>query len=96
VRREWMAALGVGVFIKGTATLMEVWIYQSCAPKLLTIRWFAWVHRQFMQGRDWVAEQVKPASDFALRLIRGSRFGVARRFAAMIKLLTNRLGLRGK
>jgi hypothetical protein len=38
VRRQWVAAMLVGIFIKGTATLMEVWIYQSCEEKLLSVQ----------------------------------------------------------
>ncbi len=93
VRRQWVAAMLVGIFIKGTATLMEVWIYQSCEEKLLSIRWFAWLHLQFMRGRDWVAERMKPARDAVLALLRGSRSGLARRFAALRQVLAARLGL---
>ncbi len=96
VRREWMAAISVAVFIKGTATLLEVWIYQTCEPRLLSIRWFAWTHGQFIYGRDWVSEQIRQVINFALRLIHGSRSAVPKRFTAMIKLLTSRLGLSAK
>jgi hypothetical protein len=96
VKRQWVAAILVGIFIKGVATLMVVWIYQSSAPKLLSIRWFAWVHMQFLRGRDWVAQRIKPATDLALRLVRGNRSRIARRFTAIRKLLIARLGLHHK
>jgi hypothetical protein len=90
VRREWTAAMLVGVFVKGTATLMEVWIYQSCEPALMSVRWFAWVHGQALRGRDWVADRTKPARRFAARLVKGSRSGLASRFAAIRSVLTRR------
>jgi hypothetical protein len=96
VKRQWVAAVLVGIFIKGLATLMVVWIYQSSAPTLLSVRWFAWVHMQFLRGRDWVAQRIKPATDFALRLVRGNRSRIARRFTAIRKLLIARLGLHHK
>jgi hypothetical protein len=96
VKEQWVAAVLVGIFIKGTATLMVVWIYQSSAPKLLSIRWFAWVHTQVLRGRDWVAQRIKPATDFALSLVRGNRSRIARRFIAIRKLLITRLGLHYK
>jgi len=85
VRREWVGALLVGGLVKGTATLAEVWIYQSCEGTLLSVQWFAWVHGQFMRGRDWVAE----------RLL-GGRNGIARRFRALRMLVAIKLGLQKK
>jgi hypothetical protein len=92
VQREWLPALLVGIFIKGTATLMEVWIYQSCEKTLLSVRWFAWVHGWAMRGRDWVYDKMRPA----LRLIRGSRSSLARRFTILRGIIARRLGLAGK
>jgi len=91
-RRKWLAAMLVGLFIKGTATLMEVWIYQSCEKALLSVRWFAWVHGWAIRGRDWVYNKMRPA----MRLIRGSRSGLARRFAALRGVIARRLGFGGK
>jgi hypothetical protein len=96
VKQQWAAAILVGIFVKGLATLMVVWIYQSSAPKLLSVRWFAWIHGQFLRGRDWVARQIKPATDFALRLVRGNGSRLARRFIAIRKVLIARLGLHQK
>jgi hypothetical protein len=92
VQRKWVAAMLVGLFIKGAATLMEVWIYQSCEKTLLSVRWFAWVHGWAMRGRDWVYERMRPA----IRRVRGSRSGLARRFAALRGIIARRLGLAGK
>lgn len=91
VHHAWMAALLVGIFVKGSATLMTVWIYQSCAPALLSVRWFAWVHNQALRGRDWVAGRIRPARRLARRLISGSRSGVFRRFSAIRVALARRL-----
>jgi hypothetical protein len=96
IKQQWVAAILVGIFIKGMATLMVVWIYQSSAPTLLSVRWFAWVHMQFLRGRDWVAQRIKPATDLALRLVRGNRSRIARRFTAIRKLLIAKLGLHQK
>jgi hypothetical protein len=92
VQRKWLAAMLVGIFIKGTATLMEVWIYQSCEKALLSVRWFAWVHGQAMRGRDWVYDKMRPA----IRLVRGGRSSLSRRFAALRGIIARRLGLAGK
>lgn len=93
-RGEWAAAMMAGIVIKGSATLMVVWIYQSCERKLLSIRWFATVHRQALRGRDWVLEKIRPGRELALRLLRRSRAGIVRRFAALRQVLAARLGFR--
>jgi len=92
VHRKWVAATMVGVFVKGTATLMEVWIYQSCEDALLSVRWFSWVHGQAMRGRDWVYSRIRPV----LRRLAGSRAGIGRRFLALRSVLARRLGLARK
>jgi hypothetical protein len=96
VRREWAAAFMVGLFVKGTATLLEVWIYQSCESTLLSVRWFAWLHGKMLAGRDWVAARIKPARRFAQTLIAGGRTSIARRFAAIRSVLARRLGVARK
>jgi len=93
LRREWLPALLVGGLIKGAATLMEVWIYQSCEQKLLSVRWFAWLHGHFMRGRDWVANRTRPILEATRGLVQGGGPGIARRFGALRKLLAARLGL---
>ncbi len=93
-RGQWIAAMLAGIVIKGSATLMVVWIYQSCEPKLLSIRWFAIVHRQALRGRDWVLETVRPGRELALRLLRRGRAGIIRRFAAIRQVVAARLGFR--
>jgi hypothetical protein len=90
VHRHLLGALLVGLFVKGTATILEVWIYQSCEAKLLSVRWFAWAHRQVMRLKDWVDEATRPAR----RLITGSRSALGRRFAALKTLVGRRIGIR--
>jgi hypothetical protein len=90
VGRHFVGALMVGIFVKGTATLLEVWIYQSCEAKLLSIGWFAWAHGQVMRMTDWVDEATKPAR----RLIAGGRSVFSRRFVALKTLVARRIGLR--
>jgi hypothetical protein len=90
VRRQLLGALLVGLFVKGTATILEVWIYQSCERKLLSIRWFTWVHVQVMRIKDWVEERTRPAR----RLLMGSGGLLGRRFAALRNLLARRIGRR--
>jgi hypothetical protein len=94
VRHKWVAAMLVGLFVKGLATLLTVWIYQSCEPVLLSVKWFAWLHGQALRGRDWVAARTMPARRYARQLIRGSRSGIARRFAALRSVLARRLGVK--
>jgi hypothetical protein len=96
VRRNWLGAILVGLFVKGTAVLIEVWIYQSCETTLLSVRWFAWLHGQMMRGKDWVDGRTRRARQFAKSLIDNSRGGLARRFAALRSLLTRRLGFARK
>jgi len=96
VHRRWVAAMLAGLLVKGTATLMEVWIYQSCEPALMSVRWFAWLHGKFLQGRDWVAERMKPARRFAVRLVASGRSNLARRFRFLRGLIASRLGLSRK
>jgi hypothetical protein len=95
-RRAWVAALLVGLFVKGTAVLVEVWIYQSCETTLLSVRWFAWLHNRMMDGLDWVDSRTKPARDAARRLLTTANGGVSRRFAALRSVLTRRLGFARK
>ncbi len=90
VQRQLLGALLVGLFVKGTATILEVWIYQSCQKKLLSIRWFAWVHVQVMRLKDWVDERTRPAR----RLLLGSGGVLGRRFSALRNLLARRIGRR--
>jgi hypothetical protein len=92
VRRHWVAAGMVGLFVKGGATLLEVWIYQSCESTLLSVKWFAWLHGFFLRGLDWVAERTKPMR----RLIAGGRSGIARQFAALRGVMARRLGVARK
>lgn len=89
VRRHWVAAGMVGLFVKGGATLLEVWIYQSCQNTLLSVKWFARLHGFFLRGRDWVAERMKPM----WRLIAGGRSGIAKQFAALRGVMARRLGV---
>jgi hypothetical protein len=93
VRRKYLAAMVAGLFIKGFATLLTVWIYQSCAPALLSVAWFARLHGKILQGRDWLAERTKPARLFARRIAASSRSGIVRRFRALRALIAARLGV---
>jgi hypothetical protein len=94
VQRKFLPAMMVGLFIKGTATLMEVWIYQSCEKTLLSVRWFAWVHRQALSFRDWVFGRIRPVLLKASSLVKGGSSGLARRFSALRGVIARRLGLR--
>jgi hypothetical protein len=93
VQGKFWLAVAIGVFVKGFATLMTVWIYQNCAPALLSVQWFAWLHGKALQGWAWVAERMKPARAFALRLITTSRSGMTRRFRALRLRLARNMGL---
>jgi len=96
VHRKWVAAMLAGLLVKGTATLMEVWIYQSCAPALLSVKWFAWFHGKVLLGREWVRDRMRPARDFARALVASGRSSLARRFRRLRAMLAHRLGVSGK
>jgi hypothetical protein len=93
VHRKWVAAMLAGLLVKGTATLMEVWIYQSCEQALMSVRWFAWLHGKLLAGRDWVATKIRPVRDWAWRLVSKGRSGMARRFRRLRARVAYRLGL---
>jgi hypothetical protein len=93
VHRKWAAAMLAGLLVKGGATLMEVWIYQSCEKALMSVRWFAWVHGKFLAGRDWVAAKIRPVRDWAWQLVSSGRSGLARRFRRLRARVAYRLGL---
>jgi hypothetical protein len=93
VQHKFLAAMFAGLFIKGFATLLTVWIYQSCEPALLSVAWFARLHGKVLLGRDWLAERTRSARLFARRIIANSRSGIARRFRALRTLIAARLGV---
>ncbi len=93
VHRKWVAAMLAGLLVKGTATLMEVWIYQSCEQALMSVGWFAWLHGKFLGGRDWVAAKTGPVRDWAWQLVSAGRSGLGRRFRRLRALVAYRLGL---
>jgi hypothetical protein len=96
VHRKWVAAMLAGLLVKGSATLMEVWIYQSCEPALMSVKWFAWLHGKFLQGHEWVRERIRPALRYAVRLVASGRSGVARRFRRLRAMVAYRLGVSRK
>ena len=93
VKRKWWSAVWTGVLIKGFATLLVVWIYQTCQPALMSVQWFAWLHGKFQKARNWMAERTEPALRFGRRLVSGSRSGISRRFLALRSRIASRLGL---
>jgi len=59
IHGDWSAGVFVVLFVKGTATLIEVWIYESCKAGLLSVRWFAWAHEKLVRAHDWVLKRLK-------------------------------------
>ena len=96
VQRKWVAAMIIGILVKGLATLLTVWIYQSCQQALLSVRWFAWLHGKAMRGRDWVAERALPVRRAARRLVTIGRSRMRRRFWVVRQYLAARLGIARK
>ena len=96
VKRKWWSAVWAGVLIKGFATLLVVWIYQTCQPALMSVNWFARLHGKFQTVRNWMAERTEPARRLCRRLVAGSRSGISRRFLALRSRIANRLGLARK
>jgi len=93
VHRRLVAAALAGLLVKGSATLMEVWVYQNCEPALMSVKWFAWLHGKFLAGRDWVADRTRRVRAFARLLFSSSGSGIARRFRLLRGRVARRLGL---
>jgi hypothetical protein len=94
LRREWVAALVVGVFVKGTAMLMVVWIYQASANKLLSVRWFFRFHEETMACRNWVAERMHPVTEVLRRFVGGRNRNIAARFGEIRNQIPARIRAR--
>ncbi len=92
VQRKYLAAMLAGIVIKGLATLLVVWIYQSCEPALMAVAWFRTAHGWMVHLRDWVAKRLQKLRDLAGR----GRSRLARRFAAIRIVLAARLGISRK
>lgn len=60
VNRRVIAATLVALFVKGTAALVVIWIYQACEPSLMSVTWFAWTHNQVIAFKDWVLRRTAP------------------------------------
>jgi hypothetical protein len=93
VQRKLVAATLVGIFVKGIATVVTVWIYQNCEQALMTIGWFARLHAQVLRLRDWAALRTRRLRDHAAHLIALSRSRFTRRFSAIRLVLAARFGL---
>jgi hypothetical protein len=93
VEHRFVAATLAGIFIKGFATLLTVWIYETCQATLLSVRWFAWLHHVVLRGRDWTARRTRRLRRYATHLLRGSRTSITRRFKAIRVVLASKLGL---
>jgi hypothetical protein len=71
-RGHAVTATLIAVLCKGVATLVLVWIYQSCEPALLRVAWFARVHNSVLAARRWVLDRVMPWHEAALRRLRAT------------------------
>lgn len=60
VKRHLVGATLVAVFVKGSAALIAIWIYQACEPSLLSVRWFAWLHHRVIAAKNWVFARTEP------------------------------------
>lgn len=75
----WAAVL-LAVLVKGGATLVVVWIYESASATLLTVGWFARLHAAVLAARGWALGKVAPMRQAVLnRLCRSTPLGVAMR-----------------
>jgi hypothetical protein len=83
VKDRLIAATLVGVLVKGMATLLTVWIYHNCAPALLSIHWFAWLHGQALRLRGWAASRTIGLRLTAASLLYRNRSRITRRFSAI-------------
>ena len=87
------AAILVGVFVKGIAAVLTVWIYQNCEHVLLSIGWFAWLHAQTLRLRGWAARRTARLRVHAAQIVSLGRSRVKRRFSALRLVIAARLGL---
>lgn len=75
----WAAVL-LAVLVKGGATLLVVWIYESVSATLLAVGWFARLHAAVLAARGWALGKVAPMRQAVLnRLRRSTPLGVAMR-----------------
>lgn len=93
-QRRYASAALAYLAVRGVATLMAVFIWQSCAPALLRLPWFARVVGWVAAARDWALARTA-AWRARLRLaLAGGRGGVARRVGRLRLWLARRLGAR--
>lgn len=86
------SAVLLAVLVKGSATLVEVWIYESASATLLAVGWFARLHGAVLAARGWALDKVAPLHRAVLnRLRRSTPLGVAmrRRIRALRLLLAS-------
>ena len=86
VNRRVVAATLVVLFVKGTAALVVIWIYQACEPSLMSVTWFAWTHNRVIEFKDWVLRRTAPIRA-RLRGMLSRHNHVFRRLAAWRKWL---------
>ncbi len=86
VNRRVIAATLVALFVKGTAALVVIWIYQACEPSLMSVAWFAWTHNHVIAFKDWVLRRTAPIQA-RLRSMLSRHSHVFRRLAAWRKWL---------
>ncbi len=86
VNRRVVAATLVVLFVKGTAALVVIWIYQACEPSLMSVAWFAWTHNRVIEFKDWVLRRTAPIRA-RLRGMLSRHSHVSRRLAAWRKWL---------
>jgi len=81
VQHRVLAATLVALFVKGTAALVVIWIYQACEPSLMSVAWFAWTHDRVIAFKDWVLRRTEPVRK-RLRAVLVGKGRLARRLAA--------------
>jgi hypothetical protein len=60
VHGNLLGATLVAVFIKGSAILIALWIYQSSEQNLMSVRWFATLHDRVIASKNWVLDRTAP------------------------------------
>lgn len=80
-----MRAIIFGVLVKGTSTLVLVWIYHTCEETLLRVAWFVRLHHWALAVRDWAVAEVAPMRARVREALASVR-GFFRNWLAMVRV----------
>ncbi len=77
-----VAGVAAYVVVRAVATLIVLFIFQSCEPALMRLRWFAWSMHRLKTLRDWARARLAPVMVRLRRAIGTTRSRTRTRFMA--------------